>query len=196
VEVTWPDGKVLSTPDETVRVVGGLGPKVHRITVRRDDSYLGHLTELFGTPYIFGSSGVGANHQTDLLIGSDCADLTVYGMRRLGAKVPYVSTWTIDQHAKEIAVAQESIGGTAHDRAKRPIAIGARGIREGDLLLFPRTRHVGVLYEDRAPKGVLDDGDLLLHTCWARPTVEPLNMTSCASYPMRVLRPPVEPEGT
>ncbi len=189
VQVTLPDGTLLRTPDESSPVLGGLGPTVHRLTVRRDDSYLGHLTELFGTPYIFGSSGQGKSHQTDLLIGSDCADLAVYGLRRLGLKTPYVSTWTIDRHAREVAVAQTSVEGAARNKANRPLSIGPQGIAPGDLLLFPRTRHVGVLYEDRPPLGVLDDGDLLLHTCWARPTVEPLSATGCASYPIRILRP-------
>jgi len=193
VEVTLADGTTVRTPDESTPMLGGIGPDVTRITVRRDDSYLGHLTELFGTPYIFGSSGQGKRHQTDLLIGSDCADLAVYGLRRLGRNVPYVSTWTLDQHAKQVALASRSSQGIANDGAGSPIAIGSNGVVPGDLLLFPGTRHVGVLYEDRAPLGVLDDGDLLLHTCWARPIVEPLSATHCASYPIRILRPKADP---
>lgn len=177
LEVESAAGARQATPGEDARVFGGLGPQVHRVTFRRDDSYVGHLTELFGTPYIFGSSGVGAQHQTDLLIGSDCADLAVYGQRRLGRKVPYVSTWTISDHAPLQAVVE---------------APGQRvAAKEGDLLLFPRTRHVGVLYEDRPPKGVLGEEDLLLHTCWAKPTVEALSETGCASWPVRILRFPI-----
>ena len=37
----------------------------------------------------------------------------------------------------------------------------------GDLILFPR--HVGVLVEDRDPIGVLDDGDLMMHSLFDTP---------------------------
>jgi hypothetical protein len=58
------------------------------------------------------------------------------------------------------------------------------------VLHFPSSRHVGILFKDNAPAGVLDPTDLLLHTCWAPPTVQPLSATNCASEPMRVLRFP------
>lgn len=64
----------------------------------------------------------------------------------------------------------------------------ATGVKPGDILHFPRTRHVAVLYEDRAPKGTLDDGDLIIHTCWAPATIEPMRSTSCASWPINVHR--------
>jgi len=195
VQLTLEDGARLASPGAEAVESGGLGRAVHKVAVRAADGYLGYLTELFDLPYIFGSDGPDGQHQADLLIGSDCADLAVYGARRAGLQIPYVSTWTLDQHAREVGRAVRSGGGIARDAAGEPLRIGPGALRPGDLLLFPGTRHVGVLYEDRDPKGVLDDGDLMLHTCWAPPAIERLADTGCASYPIRVLRFPPPPGG-
>ena len=58
----------------------------------------------------------------------------------------------------------------------------------GDLIHFPDSRHVAVLYEDRPPLGVLDASDLMIHTCWAPPKIEPIGSSSCGSFPWRLLR--------
>jgi hypothetical protein len=62
--------------------------------------------------------------------------------------------------------------------------------RAGDLVHFPGSRHVAILFEDREPKGVVDENDLILHTCWAPPTVQRMGDTDCVSRPYRVLRFP------
>jgi hypothetical protein len=190
VEATLPDGRRVSSPGVASQDRGGLSRDVFRVTVRRDDGYLGYLTELVNTPYIFGSAGPEGRHQADLLVGSDCADLAVYGIRRLGKDVPYVSTWTLEKHAPKVAVAEtRGAQGALLDARGQPITVGPGGaVKEGDLLLFPDSRHVAVLWEDLPPEGVLDEGDLMIHTCWAPPTVEPIAQSGCASLPVRVLR--------
>lgn len=188
---TLPDGRAISTPGVESVERGGLSREVFKVTVRRDDSYTGYLTELLNTPYIFGSDGPPGAHQSELLIGSDCADLCVYAARRSGRRVPFVSTWTIAEHAPERARAvTQSPDGTFSDAKGEALRIGRKQgeVQVGDLLLFPGTRHVGVLFEDREPRGVLDANDLLFHTCWAPPTAEPLGATGCASLPIQVLR--------
>lgn len=56
---------------------------------------------------------------------------------------------------------------------------------------FPASRHVAILFKDNAPKGVIDEGDLILHTCWAPPAVQRIgDVPQCASPPYRVLRFP------
>lgn len=188
---TLDDGQTLSTPGMELRVSGGLAPLVHRVTVRADDTYLGYLTELFGTPYIFGSAGEGAKNQTDLLIGSDCADLAVYGKRRMGQKLEYTSSYAIDKVAPEVVKASgKTDTGVLTFADGTPVKVGtAKGeVKPGDVVHFPGSRHVAVLYEDREPKGVLDVGDHILHTCWAAPTIEPISATSCSSLPVRILR--------
>jgi cell wall-associated NlpC family hydrolase len=170
VRVTLADGRTVETPGLESTKWGGLTKDVFRVVVRRDDTLVGYATELINTPYIFGSAGPDGRNQSDLLIGSDCADLVIYGRRRSGKKAEYTSSYGIDQQAK-------------------PLKPGA-AVREGDVIHFPGTRHVALLYEDKEPTGVLNAEDLIFHTCWAPPTVQPLGETNCASEPMRVLRFP------
>ncbi|MCC6336003.1 MAG: hypothetical protein IT380_18695 [Myxococcales bacterium] len=172
VRVTLADGRTVETPGLEATKWGGLTKDVFRVVVRRDETLLGYAAELINTPYIFGSAGPDGRNQSDLLIGSDCADLIVYGRRRAGKSTEYTSSYGMEQLAP-------------------PLKPGTP-IRAGDVVHFPNTRHVALLYEDRAPLGVLDLGDLILHTCWAPPTVQPISETGCASEPMRMLRFPDE----
>ena len=103
LEAQLPGGRTVATPGAERRVRGGLAPAVMRVTFRRDDSYLGHLTELFNVPYVFGSAGDASrpdDHQTDNLVGVDCADLVVYGQRRLGRALPYLGSHQMAQVAR------------------------------------------------------------------------------------------------
>ena len=170
VRVTLADGRTVETPGLESTKWGGLTKDVFRVVVRRDETLLGYASELLNTPYIFGSAGPDGRNQSDLLIGADCADLVIYGRRRSGKKAEYTSSYGIDQQA-------------------RPLKAGT-AVRVGDVIHFPNTRHVALLYEDNEPIGVLNAEDLILHTCWAPPTVQPLGETGCASEPMRVLRFP------
>jgi len=171
VIVTTREGKVLSTPGLESTKYGGLTADVFRVTRRRDDSLIGYATELLNSPYIFGSAGPDGRNQSDLLIGADCADLVIYARRRMGRKAAYTSTYAIDQQAPEL---------------KKGVAA-----KVGDVLHFPNSRHVAILFEDREPKGVVTEDDLILHTCWAPPTVQAIkDVPDCASVPYRVLRFP------
>jgi hypothetical protein len=184
VIATLEGGGTVETPGMDAVKYGGLTPAVQRVTFRADDSYLGYLTELINTPYIFGSAGPDGRNQTDLLIGADCADLAVYGRRRMGLKTEYTSTYAIDKQAPERAkVVTLGPDGRGLDEKGRPVSAKA-----GDVLHFPGSRHVAVLWEDREPIGVLDANDLMIHTCWAPPKIEPIGSTDCASLPWRVLR--------
>jgi hypothetical protein len=167
---------------------GGLPDGLARVTVRRDDTYLGFLTELFNTPYIWGSAGDPAKvHQAERRIGSDCADFVTYGVRRLGHDLPYTSTWEIEKFTRRL---YESKGpgddGVYRDGAGRPIPVGEGGVHPGDLLLFPR--HVGAFVRDEPPLGVLSAGDVMIHTCWAPPAEQPLDQTDYGHAPVKVLR--------
>jgi hypothetical protein len=191
VKVTLENGAVVMTPGLEAIKYGGLKPEVMRVTFRRDDSYLGFVSELINTPYIFGSAGPDGRNQSDLLIGADCADLAVYGRRRMGKKTEYTSSYAIDKQAPEkFRAVSASESGTVVDAGGKPIAFGDKGVRVGDVIHFPGSRHVGVLYEDVAPLGVLDSGDLMIHTCWAPPKIEAIGGSSCGSFPWRMLRFP------
>ncbi len=184
-------GGEAKTPGLEAVKYGGLKPEVMRVTFRRDDSYLGYVSELINTPYIFGSAGPDGRNQSDLLIGADCADLAVYGRRRMGKKAEYSSSYAIDKQAPERfrAVSADATGAVVDPKGK-PVAFGDQGVRAGDVIHFPGSRHVAVLYEDRAPLGVLDSGDLMIHTCWAPVKIEAIGASSCSSFPWRMLRFP------
>lgn len=187
VEVKIGD-KVLSSPGKESIFRGGLSDKVLRVAFRRDDTFLGYLTELFNTPYIWGSAGYPpAKHQAERLIGSDCADFVVYGVRRAGKNVPYRGSWHLPESADTLYTAEKTDSrGRYLQKNGNTIPVGKDGARPGDLLLFPG--HVGALSEDRKPEGVLDINDVMIHTFWAPPTEEPISKTAYADSAVRVLR--------
>jgi len=187
VEVSLGD-RTGSSPGAERRYRGGLTEDIARVTVRRDDTYLGRLTELFNTPYIWGSAGEPARlHQAERRIGSDCADFVAYGMRRLGHDVPYTSTWQIERHARRLfASAGPGDDGLYRTTDGKPIPVGEGGVHPGDLLLFPR--HVGAFVRDEAPLGVLSTSDVLIHTCWAPPVEQSLADSGYGRTSLKVLR--------
>ncbi len=172
VQVTFKDGSTARSPGLEATVSGGLSSEVMRVVVRLDDTLLGYATELFNTPYIFGSAGADGKNQSDLLIGSDCADLAVYARRRMGFSAAYTNSYSIDRQAPPLG---------------KQVPVQA-----GDVLHFPSSRHVALLYRDNVPLGVLDETDLILHTCWAPPRVQALKGAACTSTPARVLRFPTK----
>jgi cell wall-associated NlpC family hydrolase len=180
-------GELALSPGAESIFRGGLSADVHRVTVRRDDGYLGRLTELFNTPYIWGSAGVpDTKHQAERRIGSDCADFVTYGVRRLGFDVPYTSTLELHRFTRQLYDASASADGVYHSADGRQVPVGPRGMRPGDLLLF--RGHVGAFVEDRPPLGVLNAADVMIHTCWAPPAEESLTASGWAGRPLRVLR--------
>jgi hypothetical protein len=144
---------------------GGLADSVTRVTIRRDDSFLGYLTEMYGQPYIWASAGLSdKSHESEHLEGSDCADLMVYGARRMGKNVAYTWTGGLPSVTKLLAGGgTRGEDGVYRDKAGKPLPF--TGV--GDLVLFPR--HVGALAKDRGTIGVLDDQDIMLHTLFDSP---------------------------
>jgi hypothetical protein len=187
IQVRLGDHKADSPGSESI-FRGGLSDAVPRVALRRGDDFLGRLSELFNTPYIWGSAGTKpADHQAERLIGSDCADFMVYGARRLGKNLRYRASWHIPEASREIARAEKVDAKNRYlDKAGKPITIGQDGVHIGDLLLFKG--HVGALAEDRAPVGILDTNDVILHTYWAPPAEEPLSATAYSQSRLRVQR--------
>lgn len=178
-------GATAASPGATSRLLGGLGEDVARVTYlgERDDPYVSTLLGFFNQPYIWGSMGSSdRRHQTELFIGADCADLLT-GAYRLwsGRDVPYGWSGSYapgGSYSKRWGrivsrAAQRAPDGVFRDGAGRAVTVGPDGgVQVGDVLVLPR--HVGVLSEDRAPRGVLDDNDLVIHTLFAEPREEPL----------------------
>ncbi len=178
--------RVIASPGPEAkrgRGSGGVTDRVMRVSIRRDDSYLGFLTEMYGQPYIWASAGTSDRaHQSEHLEGSDCADFVVYGKRRMGGNQPYVWTGALPQHATLLASGSRATDGVYRDKDGKPLQF----TRIGDLVLFPR--HVGVLAVDRGTVGVLDDQDLMMHTLFDSPKEQPIADSGYADKPVELRR--------
>jgi hypothetical protein len=162
---------------------GGLTDDVMRVSIRRDDTYLGYLTEMYGQPYIWASAGMtDASHQSEHLEGSDCADFIVYGARRAGKKLAYTWTGGLPQITSLLGAGTRGDDGVYRDAKGEPVPF----TKPGDLILFPR--HVGALVEDRGTIGVLDDHDIMMHTLFDSPKEQPIADSGYADKPVEIRR--------
>lgn len=162
---------------------GGLTDAVTRVSIRRDDTFLGYLTEMYNQPYIWASGGTSdKQHQSEHLEGSDCADFLVYGQRRMGAKYAYTWTGGLPQITKLLAAGTRGEDGVYRDKDGQPLPF----TQAGDLVLFPR--HVGALAVDRGELGVLDDQDLMMHTLFDSPKEQAIAESGYADKPVELRR--------
>lgn len=132
----------------THRLVAGTSdPRVLEVVVRRDDSYVGFLTEQLGTPFVFYPARVpGLGHQTDARIGADCVALAIYGQRRMGREIPYVAPMALYRFTNVVSSSAAEVVTVAR----------------GDVLHFGW--QTAVVSEDVHPIGVLTDEDVIIHT--------------------------------
>jgi len=162
---------------------GGVTDAVYRVSIRRDDSYLGYLTEMYGQPYIWASAGISdTSHQSEHLEGSDCADFIIYGSRRMGKQLAYTWTGGLPQYTSLLAAGTRAEDGVYRDRKGAPLPF----TKVGDLVLFPR--HVGALAVDRGTLGVLDDQDLMMHTLFDSPKEQAIADSGYADTPIELRR--------
>lgn len=185
VVVTQGAATVASPGPETQRsgASGGLTDAVLRVSIRKDDTFLGYLTEMINQPYIWASAGRSdVTHQSERLEGSDCADLMIYAQRRTGAKLAYTWTGALPQVTKRLGGGARGDDGIYRDAGGNPVAF----TRPGDLVLFPR--HVGALVEDRGTVGVLDDQDVMFHTLFDAPKAQAIADSGYADKPVEVRR--------
>jgi hypothetical protein len=180
------DGRILATAGDEARHGrggGGLNTSVARVSLRRDDSYLGYLTEMYGQPYIWASAGnTSARHQSERLEGADCADFVVYGARRMGKSIPYTWTGGLPSYTRRLASGRLGDDGVYQDPLGHPLPFST----VGDLILFPR--HVGVLALDRGTIGVLDTADLMMHTLFDSPKEEAIATSGYAETAVELHR--------
>lgn len=165
-----------SSPGVECRESGAACRKIHTVAYRRDDSYLGYLYELYNTPYIYGSKRIKGGHQSDLLVGSDCADLMVYGKRRQRGKKKFGYTYTGGLYklaAKRWTKVTLDSEGFYLDRKGKRFTFGPKGrVRPGDLINF-HGGHVGALVRDDGD-GFLDTEDYVMHTFVRAPETVPI----------------------
>ena len=153
-------GRRLRSPGVTENDHRNLSPRVFRISIRRDDSYLGYLTTFFNVPGVFGS----VPYQTQHYIGVDCADVLVAAHRRSRGQEQMI----------DLNVAMLADRWRTQARATMKRGVPSRELRFGAevapghaiAVRYPSSRqlgHVGALYEDANGNGILDAGDTVLH---------------------------------
>ncbi|MEM7010572.1 MAG: hypothetical protein AAF585_03720 [Verrucomicrobiota bacterium] len=163
-----------------------LSPKVFRISVRKDDEYLGYLTSYFNVPGLFGS----IPYQSANYIGVDCADVLVAANRKWrgleGAKDYNVSMLTSEWRK---AATCEIDDGEPDKTLK-----WGEDIQPGDAIAVryapgKQFQHIGALYGDSNENGRLDRADQVLH---AGPEALHLSQLQKGSFDGEVviLRPP------
>lgn len=165
----------LSSPGQECRRSGAVCPGVFTLSIRPDDTYIGYLHELLNAPYIYGSKRIKGGHQSDLLVGSDCADFAVYGKRRQSSRKKFDYTYTGGLY--KLASKRTRVHLDAEDyyvdKKNRRLTFAPDGdVRPGDLLNLP-DGHVGVLVRDDG-NGFLDTGDYLMHTLFREPEIVPV----------------------
>jgi hypothetical protein len=170
-------GRAVSTPGiETVHP-SGVGDDVFRVTFRAGDDFRGWLTTFHNVPNVFGSAGRGTHHQTARYVGTDCADVLLGGLRRAtGRPYEFTSVGGLSRLTRTIAEAHLGSDELTDDDGQEVRLRFGRDVRPGDLVLIdygvaaiPRPwAHVGVLWDDRSPDGVLGPEDGLAHTAFLR----------------------------
>jgi len=163
-----------------------LTPQVFRVSVRKDDGYLGHLTTFFNVPGLFGSIPYQSNHY----IGVDCADVLVAARRKwLGLNdardynvAMLVSEW------KRVASFEMERGVPGEE-----VTWGEQ-VEEGDVIAVRYApgkafQHIGALYGDTNGDGKLNAADEVLHAGPQALHLTPLRRGSFDGEVV-VLRPP------
>ncbi|TAL38589.1 MAG: hypothetical protein EPN93_04595 [Spirochaetes bacterium] len=159
--------------------------RIFQITVRFDDTYTGYLSELSGTPFILPPGPVGDSHQTDLRMGSDCAEFAIYGMRRMQRKIPYTGPGGILDHLTINAQGcVPDARGLYHDSNGKTIRVEKSGVQRGDIIHFGA--QVSVFYEDRGIPGLLDKDDILMQSYGSCPVKTTFEHCSFYHYPFKV----------
>lgn len=138
-----------------------------QVATRAGDGYLGHLTEMLGTPFLMAPRRTPrGHHQADHRLGCDCAGLAVYGRRRLGEDVEYLGPAGIERYLEPVAegalLPDEASPAVLRGPNGDPLSVGPGGLRPGDVLHFGE--QVSVFAEDRGVPGLLDSEDLLLQS--------------------------------
>jgi hypothetical protein len=166
--------------------------RIIQIVRRKDDSYMGYLTELCGTPFVIGprmtDQGV---HETDARMGSDCAAFAIYGKRRQGYRVPYCGPLGIyrylsaieDVPLRPIPIGQTEVYATPDHRI---IRIAASGLQAGNIVHFGE--QVSVFYRDVGIKGEFDKDDLLLQCYGSQPTITTVKDSGFYHLPVRIFK--------
>jgi hypothetical protein len=139
---------------------------VLQITCRKDNSYTGYLSELLTTPFIMAPKFIPSfGHQTDLRIGSDCAEFLIYGKRRQGFNIPYCGPIILKNYL---------------DR------INSDSLFKGCIIHFGE--QTALLCEDKGTLGKLDDEDVLLQCYYRGPEIIKLKESEFRNHPFKAYK--------
>lgn len=181
VEVTL-GGKTWKTSGAESTEELGIREDVFRLTVRRDDSYVGCATSFFNVPGVFGSVG----KQVDHYQGVDCADLVIGVYRKWKkADLEYTNVNGLLKCMKSASgvLYLADDGSLGEDKAlSRPCGVK---FREGLAVIFdyPGTveghyDHVAILCKDNG-NGVVDGNDIILQCGPMEPRLDYLKSQGC-----------------
>jgi hypothetical protein len=163
--------------------------KIVQVVYRKDNTYLGYLTELFNTPFIMCPKHLDNHfHETEYRIGSDCAAFAIYGMRRMGYNIPYCGPRYIYNYLDPIGK------GIYHLKMFKntliyinenceKISVNKKGLQPGDILHF--REQVSVFYKDLGIKGILDKDDLLIQSYNETPYITSIEESGFDKHPAR-----------
>lgn len=200
---------VLCTPGARSRGKAGTLPGVLRVSRKGGTGHriVDHALSLANLPYIWGSAPVKGkshpgSHQSEQYIGADCADMVVAAWRLSGASdleysgaVPMVRQLASTGHGIRVGGRH---GGVLLDGSDREIRLGPGGARPGSAVMWrfgpsKRKGHSALLVRDRGrggePDGMLGDEDLVLHTMWDTPRLQPLGEVMGQMIPVAVINP-------
>ncbi|MEZ5357954.1 MAG: hypothetical protein R3F48_03925 [Candidatus Zixiibacteriota bacterium] len=172
------DGKKYSSPGMREKYKGCITEAVHRISRKGNtgNAIIDYGLTMCNNPYIWGSasfSGSEFDNQAERFLGADCADFAVAAARMAGySKMPYGGSSTLGPYTDAIANARKIRRDVYIDGHGKKIAIDSGRVHIGDFIVWDG--HVGLLYEDTDPIGVLNVSDLVLHTLFAEPQIAPI----------------------
>jgi hypothetical protein len=166
--------------------------KIVQIVHRKDDTYIGYLTELFNTPFIIAPMVTeDGYHETDVRMGSDCAAFAIYGKRRQGYRVPYCGPRRIYKYLVEIEKGALWRKQTRNieiyaNKDNQFVKAGTNGITRGDIVHFGE--QVSVFYEDLGVKGFLDKDDLLFQSYKDGPHITSIATSGFYQKPLKIFK--------
>jgi len=164
--------------------------QVVQVVYRADDSYLGYLTELFGTPFIIAPKVMeGGLHESESRIGCDCASFAVYGRRRQGYRATYNGPRGIYRSLDELLAGplyHVPFGESEAYAGDDGKVVTTENIQPGDIIHFGE--QVSVFYRDGGIPGILDKEDELMQCFGSTPVLTTFAKSGFYGKPLRVFR--------
>ena len=181
-----PAGKL----EETIPLQERYPFQVVQVVYRADDSYLGYLTELFGTPFVMAPKvTTGGFHEAESRMGCDCASFAVYGRRRQGYRLTYDGPRGIYRYLDELVAGplyHRPYGETEVYVEEDGKAVSTENIKPGDVIHFGE--QVSVFFRDAGIPGVLDKDDELMQCFGSTPIITTFAKSGFYGKPVRVFR--------